>query len=87
MSLISAGSISLDSNFKYIINWHTIPLSPKNIATCLSIYSFSLLGDNCTGKKEKKISPIYKEILKESVAKSYMTKGILIVKYLLISSY
>jgi hypothetical protein len=32
----------------------------------------------CTDKKGKKLFPIYKEIQKGSVAKSYMTYGLLI---------
>jgi hypothetical protein len=40
-----------------------------------------------TDIKENKIFLIYKEIQKGSVAQSYMTNGLLMVKYLCISSY
>ncbi len=35
-------------------------------------------GGGCTDKKENRIFLIYEDILKESVAKSYVTKTILI---------
>ncbi len=50
----------------------------------------SLTPRHHTDKKEKKIFLIYKEIKKEAVAKSYITKGLLIycmTKNLRISSY
>jgi hypothetical protein len=40
-----------------------------------------------TDKKESLIFHIYKEIQNEAVAKSYMTNGLLMGKYLRISSY
>ncbi len=39
---------------------------------------FAGVGGGCIDKKENEIFPIYKEIQKGAVAKSYMTKGLLI---------
>jgi hypothetical protein len=47
----------------------------------------SILSFDYTDKKENQIFLIYKEIQNGAVAKSYITNGLLMGKYLCISSY
>jgi hypothetical protein len=53
----------------------------------MAIYVQAYIHSKNTDEKEKKIFLIYKEIQKGLVAKSYMTDGLLMVKYLFFSSY
>ncbi len=62
----------------YRVNFIPEKGSGTALTLCFLRTEFVGVGGGCTDKKENEIFLIYKEIQKGAVAKSYMTKGLLI---------